>query len=155
VGSNISDITVENITVNDRLLISDQTNVFLASYMERDALILKLAGSLLASDADPDIQFYTNEGTGAPKLKIPSSTDIVEVLSLNVVGTAEANQVNCGTLNSAYISNLAFITTDRFLAHTLKGNISENLLAGTGISLSTAPGITTITNTGQVTDPKG
>ena len=96
VGANISDLTVEDITVNNRLLIPDQTNVGLASYMERDANILKLAGSLLASDADPNIEFYTNEGTGNPKLKIPAGSDIVEVRSLNVVGLAEANQVNFG-----------------------------------------------------------
>jgi hypothetical protein len=121
--------------------------------MERDANILKLAGSLLASDADPNIEFYTNEGTGNPKLKIPAGSDIVEVRSLNVVGLAEANQVNCDDLNSAYIINLSTITTDRVLANTLKGNISENLIAGVGINLSTVSGITTITNTGIVTDP--
>ena len=153
VGANISDLTVEDITVNNRLLIPDQTNVGLASYMERDANILKLAGSLLASDADPNIEFYTNEGTGNPKLKIPAGSDIVEVRSLNVVGLAEANQVNCDDLNSAYIINLSTITTDRVLAQTLKGNISENLIAGAGINLSTVSGVTTITNTGIVTDP--
>ena len=153
VGANISDLTVEDITVNNRLLIPDQTNVGLASYMERDANILKLAGSLLASDADPNIEFYTNEGTGNPKLKIPAGSDIVELRELNVVGTAEANQVNCDDLNSAYIINLSTITTDRVLAQTLKGNISENLIAGVGINLSTVSGITTITNTGIVTDP--
>ena len=73
--------------------------------------------------------------------------------TLNVVGLAEADQVNCGTLASAYIINLSTITTDRVLANTLKGNISENLIAGVGINLSTVSGITTITNTGIVTDP--
>jgi hypothetical protein len=37
--------------------------------------------------------------------------------------------------------------------NVLTGNIASNLLAGTGISLSTSLGVTTIENTGTVTDP--
>jgi hypothetical protein len=36
---------------------------------------------------------------------------------------------------------------------SLVADISQNLVAGTGIQLSTASGITTITNTGSITDP--
>jgi hypothetical protein len=61
-----------------------------------------------------------------------------------------ANNLITSTTNLS-LQNLS--VADDITALNIIGNISQNLAAGTGINLSTVGGITTITNTGIVTDP--
>ena len=59
-----------------------------------------------------------------------------------------ASTINCSQINA---TDIDATTID---ADTITGDIGGNLAAGTGISLSTAAGVTTISNTGgSVTDP--
>lgn len=59
-----------------------------------------------------------------------------------------ASTINCSQLNA---TDIDATTID---ADTITGDIGGNLAAGTGISLNTVAGVTTITNTGgSVTDP--
>jgi len=162
--ANISSIQSEFSTISQRLFIQDKSVAGQTSYIERDANILKFCGSLLGPDIDPTIEFYTNQGVGFPKLKILANSDLVETNNLNVIDAVECNQLlcnttletsqlNCNFVSSANIANLGLITTDRLEAQTIKADLSENLAAGQGISLSTVAGITTINNIGSVTDP--
>ena len=58
-----------------------------------------------------------------------------------------ASTINCSQLNA---TDIDATTID---ADTITGDIGGNLAAGSGISLSTTAGVTTITNSGSVTDP--
>jgi acetylglutamate kinase len=60
--------------------------------------------------------------------------------------------LNASTINSSQI-NATDIDCTTIDADTITGDIAGNLAAGSGISLSTAAGVTTISNTGSVTDP--
>jgi hypothetical protein len=68
--------------------------------------------------------------------------------SVQIAGDAlNASTINCSQINA---TDIDATTID---ADTITGDIGGNLAAGSGISLSTAAGITTITNSGIVTDP--
>ena len=58
-----------------------------------------------------------------------------------------ASTINCSQINA---TDIDATTID---ADTITGDIGGNLAAGSGISLSTIAGVTTITNSGSVTDP--
>jgi len=60
--------------------------------------------------------------------------------------------LNASTINTSQLNatDIDAITID---ADTITGDIGGNLAAGSGISLSTTAGVTTISNTGSVTDP--
>jgi hypothetical protein len=60
--------------------------------------------------------------------------------------------LNASTINSSQI-NATDIDATTIDADTITGDIGGNLAAGSGISLSTTAGVTTITNSGSVTDP--
>ena len=60
--------------------------------------------------------------------------------------------LNASTINSSQI-NATDIDATTIDADTITGDIGGNLAAGSGISLSTTAGVTTISNTGSVTDP--
>ena len=68
--------------------------------------------------------------------------------SVQIAGDA----LNASTINSSQI-NATDIDCTTIDADTITGDIGGNLAAGTGISLSTVAGVTTITNSGSVTDP--
>ena len=62
------------------------------------------------------------------------------------------DSLNASTINSSQI-NATDIDATTIDADTITGNIGGNLAAGSGISLSTTAGVTTISNAGSVTDP--
>jgi len=60
--------------------------------------------------------------------------------------------LNASTINTSQL-NATDIDATTIDADTITGDIGGNLAAGTGISLSTTAGVTTISNTGSITDP--
>jgi hypothetical protein len=107
-----SDLNVSNCNVSD-LKIYNSFGYY--SNISRVGGELNITHS---ADEESDINFYTNTGTGAPKLKIFKNNDIVQVQNLNVVDTMESNQIisvntsfeesNTSTLNASDC-NISFV----------------------------------------------
>jgi len=75
------------------------------------------------------------------------------VTTINSAGGSVSDPLNLSTLNAS-TGNIAALNTSIINSDFINGNIANNLTAGTGISLSTTGGVTTISNTGgSVTDP--
>jgi len=73
---------------------------------------------------------------------------------INISSVANISNLNVQTqiiASNASFSNIS--SSGAITATSLSADISPNLLAGNGISLSTTNGVTTIGNTGTVTDP--
>ena len=131
------------------------------SLIYRESDILKFIGS----QATPTIfRFYQYLGqdplltinSGGIQANISQNLASGDGISLStqdgittITNTKQVNDpLTINTLNSTTINNIGTITTDKLI-----GDIGDNLIGGTGIFISTLDGLTTITNTGSVTDP--
>ena len=180
---NADNITITGDTITNALITTDLDLKVLKleddttaeeSKILRQQDILKIIGS---DTLNTPIHFYNLAGAALPVLRILNDNHILinglmESLTIKgdlsqnllagtgislstVAGVTTINNIaqvqdplTINTLNSTTINNIGTITTD-----VLTGNISGNLAAGTGISLSTTSGITTITNTAPLPDP--
>ena len=72
-----------------------------------------------------------------------------------VTSPLSVSVINASTISTIKINVSNISASGTINANTLTGNVGGNLVAGTGINLSTnvGTGITTITNTGIITDP--
>ena len=72
-----------------------------------------------------------------------------------VTSPLSVSVINASTITTKVVNASSVTASGTILAKTLTGNVGGNLVSGAGINLSTnvATGITTITNTGIITDP--
>ena len=98
----------------------------------------------LISETSNVIQIRTGASGGITKFGTTSGGNF----SVQIANDA----LNASTINTSQI-NATDIDATTIDADTITGDIAGNLAAGSGISLSTTAGVTTISNTGSVTDP--
>ena len=96
------------------------------------------------SESSNVLQIRTGASGGVTKFGTTTGGNF----SVQIAGDA----LNASTINASQL-NASDIDANTIDADTITGDIFGNLAAGTGISLTSAAGITTITNSGIVTDP--
>ena len=139
---------------SDELLINDTIQTAASARFFMESLIFKICAQSTTSISQADISFYSNKGTGTPKLRINRGDNVVDIIKLRVSqdiesdillinDTITSNIINAATINSTTINNSGTINSSFF-----QGDISQNLIGGSGIALSTTSGVTTIESTG-------
>ena len=110
-------------SVTDALYLNETTAVLTEkSLIKRDANNVMFIGRNVSDSNQVTYEFYTNNGTGAPKLKINRDTNIVEVLHLDVDGALEAGT---GTFNEVIADDLT--VTDTTTLNTLEVQTSASI----------------------------
>ena len=165
VGS-IVDFTTTDITINDKTTIGQ-------SEIERANDILNIYGDKTSSPdivVDPLLKIINmsnisvhnisaNIIAGDISSNLAASLNIGLSTALGITTISTNSTVNFSQVNSSNILcndtvNTVDLVAGSVFATSIQGDISTNLAAGTGISLATVGGVTTITNTGgSVTDP--
>ena len=112
-------------------------------YQLEDASGLGGANGLI-SETSNVLQIRTGATGGVTKFGTTSGGNF----SVQIANDA----LNASTINTSQL-NATDIDATTIDADTITGDIANNLAAGTGISLSTTAGVTTISNTGSITDP--
>ena len=127
--ANITTGNISTLNVSNMNVCTKNANILNASTINCSNLV-----------ADGTIDAFSVEGT------LLTATSNLATPFVNT-SAMDTQLINCSQINA---SDIDANTID---ADTITGDISPNLAAGTGISLSTAAGITTISNTGSITDP--
>ena len=113
-----------------------------------------ITNALITTDLDLKV-LKLEDDTSAEESKILRQQDILKIIGSETFNTP----IHIYNVASEVIPILRILNSNHVLINglmeslTIKGDLSQNLLAGTGISLSTTAGVTTITNTAQVQDP--
>jgi trimeric autotransporter adhesin len=123
------------------------TTISTLAQVEFDDLTLESLNMLDTTNGDPTILSRTSNIINF--IGTTNNTPLsMNFFMKNFTTTAPLLVLNGTNVRAEVNGNLS-------VSGTIKGNLSQNLLAGAGINLSTnvATGITTITNSGIVTDP--
>ena len=138
----IIDLDVENIlnapTINaDNITITGDT----------------VTNALITTDLDLKV-LKLEDDTTAEESKILRQQDILKIIGSDTLNTPIHFYNLGGTTPVLQILNNNHILINGLMeSTTIKGDLSQNLLAGVGISLSTTGNVTTITNTSPLPDP--
>ena len=117
------------------------SNAFLSSGVIYNALATKQNSLVIQSSVSPSAT------------QICSADAIIQYVSTNLASKQDTidatTNIDCGSI--ACFNNIEIDTGDLIVySGTISGDISPNLQAGAGISLSTTAGLTTINNIGQI-----
>ena len=166
--------TTSETDTTDKLLLRESNPLgYEYSFLARDAGILQVVGKNISTDPDVDIEFYTGEVIVVPKLRMTANLSAVYVGGLNasVVNASSGNFpiLNTTTINTQYANSSVYNTSSlnasaiygdglittfgNMSCVELQGDVSQNLAAGTNITMTTTNGITTINASGGSTDP--
>ncbi|MGA1047553.1 MAG: hypothetical protein ACO3UU_06060, partial [Minisyncoccia bacterium] len=113
-----------------------------------------VTNALITTDLDLKV-LKLEDDTSVEESKILRQQDILKIIGSDVFNTP----IHFYNLGGAALPVLRILNDNHILINglmeslTIKGDLSQNLLAGTGISLSTTAGVTTITNTSPLPDP--
>ena len=141
-NTQLSNVSIQNSSFCNSF--SMDTSIIKSKIYElKDASGLGGANGLI-SETSNVIQIRTGASGGVTKFGTTSGGNF----SVQIANDA----LNASTINTSQL-NATDIDATTIDADTITGDIGGNLAAGSGISLSTAAGITTISNTGSVTDP--
>ena len=138
------------------------------SHVMRDANTLRFVGKKLSTDVGIDYTWYTNEGTGQPKLKIASGSDYVDVRSLHATANVSADTGTYSYIETdqLYSPDASFInttsetdTTDKLLVRHATGlgyeysymDRTATTLQVVGKNISTDPDVDLAFYTGEAT----
>ena len=143
--------TMNASTINCSTINSSFCNAFSMDTSIITSKIFQLEDATGGGGADGVISESSNEltiRTGASGGVTKFGTTTGGNFSVQIANDA----LNASTINTSQL-NATDIDATTIDADTITGDIAGNLAAGTGISLSTTAGVTTISNTGSITDP--
>ena len=113
-----------------------------------------VTNALITTDLDLKV-LKLEDDTSSEESKILRQQDILKIIGSETFNTP----IHIYNVASEVTPILRILNSNHVLINglmeslTIKGDLSQNLLAGVGISLSTTAGVTTITNTSPLPDP--
>lgn len=134
----------------------DVANILNAPTINADNITITndvITGALITTDLDLKV-LKLEDDTSPEESKILRQQDILKIVGSDTLNTPIHFYNLGGTTPVLQILNNNHILINGLMeSTTIKGNLSQNLLAGVGISLSTTGNVTTITNTSPLPDP--